>query len=104
MWGCGGDSAGAPAPATPGPLAVKAAGYDANHVAWHQTAEFGSRVETRFATPDSTEVVLYDDLGDSTFWTGQYAASQAFPLAAVTGDAEGARQRAARAASALHHH
>ncbi|MBK7977282.1 MAG: hypothetical protein IPK07_29810 [Deltaproteobacteria bacterium] len=104
VGGCGGDSGGGggAAPATPGPLAVKAAGYDANHVAWHQTAEFGSRVETRFAAPDSTEVVLYDDLGDSTFWTGQYAASQAFRFA-VTGDAE-ARANALRAASALHHH
>ncbi len=102
LAGCSAGSDSAQAPAAPGPLAIKAAGYDANHVALHQTAEFGSRVETRFAAPNSTEVVLYDDLGDSTFWTGQYAASQAFRYA-VTGDAE-ARTNALRAASALHHH
>ena len=89
-------------PVEPGPLARKAMAYDRNHVDWHQSPDLGSRVETRFASPDSTEIVQYDDLGDSTFWSGQYVASQAFRYA-VTGEEE-ARQNARRVVGALDAH
>lgn len=89
-----------PGPVDPGPLTLKARAYDINHAQWHAGPGFGGRVETVFASPDSEEVVKYEDLGDSTFWTGQYVASQVHRYQ-VTGSEE-ARTNAARAVGALH--
>ncbi|MBZ0252288.1 MAG: hypothetical protein K8I02_03020, partial [Candidatus Methylomirabilis sp.] len=74
------------APAYAGPLEEKALAYSANFQAWHSPA-FGCSVETRFVAPDSEEIAQHHDLGDSTIWTGNYVAAEAYRYA-VTGDPE----------------
>ncbi len=100
--GCG-SSGASPHASVEGPLAAKARAYDANFQEWH--APFlGGSLRTVFASPDSTEVVQWEDTGDSCIWTGQYLAGEAYRYA-VTGEPvakENARREVAYLDTLLH--
>lgn len=84
-----------------GPLGAKADAYDT----WyrdHHTPGYGGNVDLFTETPSDFNVVAYVNYGDSTGYTGEYLASQAFRYAA-TGDPV-AKANAVRSATALHHH
>ncbi len=71
-------------PDEPGPLLAKALAYSENFQEIHSPA-FGCSVEVQFASEEDPIVVAYHDLGDSTIWTGNYVAAEAYRYA-VTGD------------------
>ncbi|MCZ7582582.1 MAG: hypothetical protein M5R36_04195 [Deltaproteobacteria bacterium] len=81
-----------------GPLRLKAERYDLWHEQWHQP-NYGATVNVRFTSDARDAVQSYDDLWDSTLWTGTYLASQALRYH-VTGEAQ-AKANAIRAVSAL---
>ena len=85
----------------PGPLRIKAQGYDLWHEANHQPF-YGSTVGALFVDDSRTEVQWYFGSGDSCIWTGTYLASQAMRYF-VTGD-EQAKLNAIRTVQALDGH
>jgi hypothetical protein len=81
-----------------GPLWQKARGYEE----WAEklwAAPYGGVVVTQFQDATYEQVVGYEDLQDSTIWTGTYLAAEAFRHA-VTGDPK-AKENAARAIRTL---
>ncbi len=62
---------------TAGPLRLKAMAYDDWHRTWHQP-DHGCCAHVFFTDETQTEVAQYHGIGDSTEWTGQYAASEAY--------------------------
>jgi len=85
----------------PGPLRLKAQEYDEWYREHHQPF-YGSTLEILFKDDARTEVEKYHGTWDSCFWTGEYAASQAFRYY-VTRDRQ-ARANAIRAVRALDGH
>ncbi|MCA9774081.1 MAG: hypothetical protein KC466_16795 [Myxococcales bacterium] len=80
-------AAGAPlSMANAGPLLDKALAYSADFQANHSPA-FGCRVEIRYDADFGGEILVYEDLGDSSIWTGNYVAGESYRYA-VTGDPE----------------
>lgn len=71
-------------PAAAGPLLDKALAYSQNFQDVHSPA-FGCSVEVQFASPSDPTVVAYHDEGDSSIWTGNYVAAEAYRYA-VTHD------------------
>ena len=85
----------------PGALRQKAEAYDGWHLQWHQP-DYGGTVTTHFTDASRTDVHHLGDWGDSTMWTGNYLASQAFRYY-VTGDLQ-ARANALRMVGTLSGH
>ncbi|MCA9774533.1 MAG: hypothetical protein KC466_19090, partial [Myxococcales bacterium] len=73
------------ASAEAGPLLDKALAYSANHQALHAPGPYHCSVAVRFVAPESDEILRYEKQGDSTIWTGNYLAGEAYRYA-VTGD------------------
>jgi len=71
-------------PTSAGPLLEKALAYSQNFQDFHAPA-YGCAVEVFFASPTDPTVVFYGEIGDSTIWTGNYVAAEAYRYA-VTGD------------------
>ncbi|MCA9772697.1 MAG: hypothetical protein KC466_09845, partial [Myxococcales bacterium] len=67
-----------------GPLLDKAVAYSDRWQTHHSPAR-GCRVEILYADASHTTVAKYDDLGDSTIWTGNYVAAESYRYA-VTGN------------------
>jgi len=67
-----------------GPLLEKALAYSQNFQDVHSPA-FGCSVEVEFVSESDPTVKAYHDQGDSTIWTGNYVAAEAYRYA-VTGD------------------
>ena len=78
------DDCRAETPDQPGPLLSKALAYSENFQEVHAPA-LGCSVEVQFASENDPTVVAYHDQGDSTIWTGNYVAAEAYRYA-VTGD------------------
>jgi len=87
--------------AEPGPLRLKARGYDEWYVEHHKPF-YGSTLEVLFKDDSRTQVEKYHGTWDSCFWTGLYLASQAFRYH-VTRDPQ-AKQNATEAVEALDGH
>ena len=99
--GCNGESTDGNVPPAGGPLRQKADAFDTWHKLWHQP-DYGGTVEVRFTDGTRTQAESLGGWGDSTMWTGNYLASQAFRYH-VTGD-PAARANAVRIAGTLAGH
>jgi len=73
------------APAQAGPLLDKALAYSANHQEHHAPGPFHCSVAVQFASLEDLTPVRYEKTGDSSIWTGNYLAGEAYRYA-VTGD------------------
>jgi hypothetical protein len=82
-----------------GILRLKAQAYDDWHRTWHQP-DHGCAAHVYFTDATQTVVAGYHGIGDSTEWTGNYAASASYRYY-VTGDAL-AKQIAIEKVQALH--
>ena len=64
-------------PDRPGPLLARALAYSENFQEVHAPG-LGCSVEVEFAPDGSSTVLAYHDQGDSTIWTGNYVAAEAY--------------------------
>ena len=76
-WNGVDDDCNARTPDEPGQLLSKALAYSLNFQEIHAPA-FGCSVEVQFASEEDPAVLAYHDLGDSTIWTGNYVAAEAY--------------------------